>query len=235
MRITTWKRLPSDRILIDDSILHELPARSDKHGNVGAKISALMLYIAIGLCAEEEEEGESSRFLRASPTYDELQNLTGLSRPLISTALSVLEGLQLIERKQKGRSVVYQLTGYNYGKGWCKVPCRALSKRVGERVQIEPFLHFSKRARVELHALKMFLYLLAIRNNNSAESEVSYDTIAKRTGIPRKDIRKAGTFLFSSGLLSNIKKSGYQDSGESEHEGGANKYYVTGFKDLLIR
>jgi len=234
MRITTWKRLPSDRILMDDSILHELPARPDKHGNVGAKISALMLYIAIGLCAEEEE-GDSSRFLRASPTYDELQNLTGLSRPLISTALGVLEGLQLIEREQKGRSVVYQLTGYNYGKGWCKVPCRALSKRVGERVQIEPFLHFSKRARMELHALKMFLYLLAIRDNNSAESEVSFDTISKRTGIPRKDIRKAGSFLLSSGLLSNIKRSGYQDSSESEHEGGANKYYATGFKDLLIR
>jgi len=234
VKVTYWKRIPSARF-IDDSVLCEL--RGGKagvcgHRTVGAKISALMLYIAIGLCAEEEEVDGGERVLRASPTYDELQNLTGLSRPLIATALSVLDELKLIEREPQGRGASYQLTGYDPNKGWCKVPFRALSKKVNGSVQIEPFSHFHKRGLIELYALKLFLYLLAIRDNVTSESRVSYELIEERTAIPRKFIRKTGTFLISSGLLSNIKRSSGGDSG---HEGGANQYYVTGFNDLLVR
>jgi DNA-binding transcriptional ArsR family regulator len=236
VKVTNWKRIPSARF-IDDSVLCELQGGKSGvcgHRNVGAKISALMLYIAIGLCAEEEEV-DGGRVLRASPTYDELQNLTGLSRPLISTALSVLDELKLIEKEPQGRGASYQLTGYDYSKGWCKVPFRALSKKVNGSVQIEPFSHFTKRGVMELYALKLFLYLLAIRDNATSESRVSYELISERTAIPRKFIRKTGTFLISSGLLSNIKRSSHQDGGDSDHEGGANQYYVTGFNDLLVR
>lgn len=237
MKVIYWKKIPSARF-IDGSVLCELQGgRSGvcSHRNVGAKISALMLYIALGLCAEDEEVDGKGRFLRASPTYDELQNLTGLSRPLISTALSVLDELQLIEREPQGRGASYLLTGYDYTKGWCKVPFRAISKKVDGRVQIEPFSHFNKRGLIELYALKLFLYLLAIRGNETSESKVSYELISERTAIPRKAIRKTGSFLLNSGLLSNIKRSSYQDGGDSDHEGGANKYYVTGFNDLLVR
>ncbi|WP_323996645.1 winged helix-turn-helix domain-containing protein [Aeromonas hydrophila] len=237
MKITYWKRIPSTRF-VDDSVLRELHGGRGGvcgHRNVGAKISALMLYIALGLCAEEEEDDGGGRVLRASPTYDELQELSGLSRPLISTALSVLDELKLIEREPQGRGVSYVLTGYSPARGWCKVPFRAISKKVNGSVQIEPFRHFKKRGLMELYALKLFLYLLAIRDNETSESKVSYELISERTAIPRSAIRKTGSFLLSSGLLSNIYQSSYQNSDGSEGDGGSNKYCVTGFKDLLVR
>lgn len=233
MRAWKWVRIPSGWIL-DNSLLPSIIGRADSNGSVGVKIGALMTYIAIAMTAVEEESfaiGSSRIHLRSVSTYDELQRLTGLSRPLLSKSLLILEQLLLVSREASGRGTCYTITGFKREGGWCKIPVQALIEKTGSGPRIQAFTHFTKRGLVELYALKLFLYLLATRNNERSLSNVSFESISNRTGIPRKAIRKTGSFLLNVGLLSEIQKRRSDDSVENN----ANCYYVTGHKDLLSR
>lgn len=228
MKIMRWKRVPS-LWMVESEVFSKLIGGSDQFGNVGAKISALMVYIALGMSSDEDESG-SHRILFSSLTYDDIQVLTGLSRPSITKGIGVLEALGLIEQTINGRSASYKFCGYNFTRGWCKIPVKSLIEKTYNELKIKPFYHFSKRSLVELYALKLYLYLLAIRGNDNPYSAVSYEKISEQTAIPRKNIRKAGSYLLSCGLLSDIRKPQGDD-----FESNANMYFATGCTDLYSR
>ena len=229
MRVMRWRKVPS-AWMVDAGIFPKLIGGKDELGTLGAKICALMVYIALAMSSEEEELG-ASRILSSSMTYDEIQSLTGLSRPSITKGINVLESIGLIKQQISGRSANYIFCGYDFSQGWCKLPVKALIEKSSSGLKIKPFFHFTKRGLIELHALKLYLYLLAIRGNNNLHSAVSYEKIAEQTAIPRKNIRKAGSYLLSCGLLSDIRKP----QGSGDYESNANMYFSSGSADLYSR
>ncbi|HZO52695.1 MAG TPA: ArsR family transcriptional regulator [Bryobacteraceae bacterium] len=157
----------------------------------------------------------------ADASYDELATATGLSRSLISQGLARLLELKLITLEGSRQKRIYRLTWGN--TKWFKLPCYAIVKNGA----IEPFKSFTLRSKYELHALKLYLYLAAIRSNKQFFSVASFETIHKRIGISERDIRKASSHLVSTGLLSRIDREA-----SAIDTYGHNKYYLSGYAKL---
>lgn len=150
---------------------------------------------------------------------------SGLSRSLIAGGLKRLQRLGLMTITGSAQKRRYVITGPH--DRWFKLPCRAIL-RTGV---LGPFTTFTMRTKHELHAMKLYLYLAAVRPNISESTMVSYETIHQRTGVPENDIRRAINVLNASGLLLNIDREYSRTLKVNE----ANKYYLTGHRDLVTR
>lgn len=230
LRFKPWVKIPS-WWLTDGKTLVGFLGGSDSTGSRGEKIAALQIYISIAILCVEELDENSQRVLTCTPSYDLLQSLTSLSRPMISSGIELLKKLNLIGTEFVGRKVRYTLTGYEYGKGWCKLPARALVTKVYDQYKIMAFRNMTKRSIIEFYALKLFLYCLAVRDNDTLFANPGYITIADKTAIPKSSIKKTTLWLVGAELFSDVKRANKRDSEISN----VNQYYVVGCTDLLNR
>jgi hypothetical protein len=72
---------------------------------------------------------ETPLTLTVRATYDDLANLTGLSRDRVHAGLKKLMAVKMIWRVD--RSSTYGLSGYSSGKRWAKLPGKALLSPAG--------------------------------------------------------------------------------------------------------
>ncbi len=220
IRPIPWCRLPSEPVRA------ALPAlRWQAQGDLApsAGIAALMLYVALNFVAHPGLAADGSDGVVADATYDALGDMTGLSRSLIADGLNRLAALQLITASGSAQKRRYWITGPH--KPWFKLPCLAIVRQGA----IAPFKAFTLRSKHELHAMKLYLYLAACRDNVNPFAMVSYETIFARTGIPERDIRRALSLLIGTGLMMNIDREYSRTLKINE----ANKYYLTGAQALL--
>jgi len=152
----------------------------------GASIAALKCLIAITHKVNFHD-------LNSLISFSQLEDATGLSRPMVSKGVSRLVSNRIITIKNDGYRNVYVLTDnvHEY-TNWAKIPHKYLKEALPE---------ISNRGRVTLYALKIYLYLLAIRPNDSAVIFCNYDTFEEKLGLQRKYIRSALDILFNHGLL----------------------------------
>lgn len=191
---------------------------------------ALMLYVALHFMAEDVlEEGPlgislSARITAAS--YDDLMHaIGGKSRSLVAQGLERLEELKLITRIGSHQKRRYRLA---YSQpGWFKLPCQAIL-RSGV---ILPFENLTLRSRHELHALKVYLYLAARRDNYKSFTLASYENIAENTGVPERYMRKALVTLTLCGLLADISRERDAQGGTGAY--GPNVYFLRGHHQLF--
>jgi len=174
-----WVKLPSG--WIEDGGLRSL-RWGGPEGAGANNIAALMTLIALAHHADDENG-------LIKLTYDQLEELTGLSRPKVSKGLDGLEALKIIDRDQ-GRSI-YRLLGYNPKSGWAKLPCKALYSGM----RIAAFHEFRLRSMAELNALKLYLLFAARRGRDTNMANISYDKITEYTGIERPRIKAAQSLL----------------------------------------
>jgi DNA-binding transcriptional ArsR family regulator len=153
-----------------------------------ANTAALMSLTAIAHATDDE--GASKL------TYDQLCLVAGLSRAKLSQALTILEAQSLIERCHRGRST-FRLVGLNRAGGWGKLPAKGLYS--GD--VISAFKDFKLRNVAELDALKIYLLIVAFRDNVTNLSRLSYDKILELSGIDRARIRTALSVLTYTGLV----------------------------------
>ncbi|MBP2157437.1 ArsR family transcriptional regulator [Erwinia rhapontici] len=227
-----WVRMPSEWIREKGLVnLRWTDAESPR----SHKVAALQLYIAISLTSEDKlwHLGEydllsTSRIYASAETYTSLMHMTGLSRALISGGLEVLKKHKIIEVIVDGRRNLYQILGYNGLNGWCKLPQRALFRADGT---IAGFHSLTKRNKYELYALKLWLYMLQVRDNVSPSIKASYEKINEGTGVPEKEIPRAYGLLLSMGLLTRVAKEA-DDDGDLRKT--ANAYYPLGYKDFFV-
>ena len=132
----------------------------------------------------------------AKLTYDQICYATGLSRAKLSEGLGVLEVRKLVERSPQGRST-FRLVGLNPSEGWGKLP----AKRLYDGNRIAAFSEFKLRNAAELNALKMFLLIVAFRDNATNFAHLGYDKIDELSGIDRARIRSALSVLTYTGLV----------------------------------
>lgn len=222
IRPASWYRVPSGPLRDVLPLLRWAP-----EGELAAATTAaaLMLYVALVFQAREETQEDGSTVVVAHATYDELEVATGRPRSLVANGLKRLQLTGLVTPQGSAQRRSYVVEGPH--DRWFKLPCRAIVK---DGV-IVPFTTFNLRSKHELHALKLYLYLAAVRSNADSFTMASYETIHHRTGIPERDIRRALALLISSGLLFNVDREFSRTLRVNE----ANKYYLKGYLDLAPR
>lgn len=209
---------------VHDGIIRDVTWRKDALGSPAGKLSALLLYIAMTIKRAEESGIKSVKV-----TYNRLSEMTGISRELVREGISILERLEMVSIEKSGRNNIYTLINKRESGGWCKIPAKAIISEDGRF--ITPFKELKLRKRVELHAVKIFLYLASVRDNHSEYSMASYETIRKAIGISDKDVTKALTLLTIIGMLDRVS----MDKGGGGKENQPNKYYLAGYKTFFRR
>lgn len=197
-----WVKLPTGWIRDKDNLpLRKFVLRDANKSNFTA---ALMLYICIAHHIRRKENGSCPTGW-AMLSYSQLQNITNLSREKISAGLSILRKKNLVEINTNSKTNLYSLVGYNNKGGWAKLPAKRLyDKKIAH---IKPFLEFKIRQRVELDALKLYLVLIAFRDNIKNHATPSYETISNYTGIPLRNIRSAISLLVNHDMI-HVQKYG---------------------------
>lgn len=210
-----WVKMPTH--WISENRLKQFKWSSSGDGSENT--AALLAYIA--LCHQlepdaailEKRPAHERGFVRV--TYDELTEATSISRTKLSQGLTVLEKHGLIERNTGSQST-YNICAYDPWENWAKLPCKFLY----ERDTIVPFKDFQLRKSLELHALKLYLLLIARRDRATNLAILNYGTIESYSGIARQNIRPAINVLIFSGLVHVERARSW------EHNGIANAYRI---------
>ena len=207
----SWCKCPTDWIM------HSNQLTKFKWGRSGgsAHTSALMCLTAIVHNADQETG-------IARVNYDLFELITGRSRTSIANGLSVLREFELIETADTQSE--HALSMFDPTSGWGKFPWKALYRRDS----ISSFGEFSLRNRTELNALKLLYLFIAFRDNNSNVASIGYEKITERTGIERRHIRSALSFLSVNGLVYVEKVAKEDDEGYS-----TNTYRVCGIDPYI--
>jgi hypothetical protein len=195
-----WRQVPADPIV---RLLPNLKWQATNGALASANTAALILYATLIFVSEPERRSNDETatiWCRATASYSELETLTGLSRALIAAGLRRLTELKLIAAIGSNQRRVYLIFGN--GKGWFKLPCLALFD--GEK--IAPFHRLSLRSKFDLHAMKLYLYLASVRNNQLMFSIASHKTIHAAPGEP------------PCGRLAPPIPSGWDPNREDRHE-----------------
>lgn len=214
-----WVKLPFEGFV---ESLEAFRWRSDPELSPARDTAALMIYVVF-MFVRQEHEANGVPMSFASITYDELETATGLSRSLIRQGIDRLTELALVRpmgSRQKREYQIDPITGQ-----FIKLPCRAVFKQ-GE---VAPFKALTLRSKHELHALKLYLYLAAVRDRSKFYSVSSYETIHHRLKIPERDIRRAINVLNACGLTHQVDR--LKDEGKPY---GPNLYYLAGYKDFSV-
>jgi hypothetical protein len=177
--VRAWVRLPTDWIR-QKSVLSEFVW--GRKGEGANNVAALMSLIAVAHAANDDTGV-------ARMTYDDLSDVTSLSRAKLAKGLDVLRLLSLVEEGQERSH--FKLGGYDKARGWGKLPARKMYS--GGR--IEAFSHFKLRQRAELDALKMFLVFVAFRGEDINAANLSYDGIEKWAGVSTARIKSGLSIL----------------------------------------
>lgn len=181
-----WAKLPS--AWIEAGGLQAFRWSAKGGGANGDNIAALMTLIVLAHHADEQA-GD------VKLTYDELEALTGLSRPKLARGLELLVARAIVVRGD-GRSM-YRLTDYDPTRNWGKLPHRAL---YGGGGRVVAFDDFTLRKAAELNALKLYLLFVARRGEDTNLANISYDKIAPYTGMARDQIKTGLSFLAAQSL-----------------------------------
>lgn len=161
----------------------------------------------------------------AAATYEDLAHATYLSRTLICQGLEHLHELDLIAPEGSHQKRRYRVT---WGETkWFKLPCSPIV----HSGRIQPFRDFTLRSKYELYAMKLYLYLAAVRSNDRQVSVASYETIFERTSIPERDIRRATSLLVNARLLASVNRE-HSELGKNVTY-GHNQYLLNGYEHLL--
>jgi DNA-binding transcriptional ArsR family regulator len=151
---------------------------------VGTSIAALKCVIGISLVID-------FRSRRGRISISELEDFTGLSRPMVQRGIKLLETMDIIEI-DRGHANEYTLTELPDDSYWTKLPVDRLKRNVST---------IPNRGIVPLTALKIYLLLLSFRKNDSVHITMPYDFFCSELGIQRSHIRSALDILYSHKLL----------------------------------
>lgn len=184
MPLAEWVKLPTG--WIEDEGLRHFHWSAAYGGS--DDIAALMSLLAIAHHANQDN-GE------AKLTYDELTQLTTLSRAKVSSGLKKLEEEKIIERGS-ARSI-YKLSNYNSQRDWAKLPAKGLYNAQ----RISAFSEFRLRKVGELNALKLYFLFVSRRDRATNLASIRYDRIRDYTGIERNSIKGGLSILVLNGLV----------------------------------
>jgi hypothetical protein len=201
-----WVKMPTKWILNKEN--PPLVGFQWKGNDKSAHISAIMLYLTISHHVNDTPNRQFPEIGHAKLSFTELMDITDISRAKVAEGLSVLTAKGLIEKIVTDKTNIYRI--YNYGVGsWGKLPAKLLYDK--SMKYIMAFKHFNLRIKNELNALKLYLLLVAFRNNDTNYATISYKTITYYTGIHRNEIKSAISLLINIKFIQLDKTSSEMD------------------------
>ena len=186
MTTAKWVRLPSR--WIDE---HRLTELTWKPGGRGSDNTAALMALTVIAHSADVEHGV------ARVTYDDLCNLTGLSRAKLSNGLEVLKSMEIIEPGPESARSTYRLCNFNSLSGWAKLPAKSMYASG----RVSAFEDFKLRRVAELDALKLFFLFVARRDRATNLANIGYEKIKDYTGVKRERIKAAISILNSVPLV----------------------------------
>jgi len=186
MANSLWMRLPSG--WIERGGLAQLSWHYKGKGSDNT--AALMALTAIAHGANEDTGV-------ARVTYDQLCEVTGLSRAKLSNGLEVLKNIKVVESGAPKPRSTYGLSDYDPLRGWAKFPVKSMYASG----RILAFDEFRLRKVVELDALKLFFLFVTRRDQRTNFANIGYDKIHEYSGVKRDRIKSAISFLASLSLI----------------------------------
>ena len=153
--------------------------------------SAIAALMTLAVIAHTADERGSARI-----TYDCIAEATGLSRTKIANGLNLLAERNVIQRSKENQSV-YCLSNYDRTKAWGKLPAKPLYGGGA----ITAFKEFHLRKITELDSLKAYFVIITRRDNRTNLANITYDKIEQMTGIERRRIKSALSFLVVNNLV----------------------------------
>lgn len=153
----------------------------------GESIATLKCLLALNLCMDFSSKETPD------VSYSKLEDLTGLSRPMIAKGINTLisKGIVKIEKESSGRKA----RSYKFvteDAWWSKVP----------RNKIYIFIkELNNRGISSLSALKIYLVLLTFRDYKSGIVNLGYEKIRGYTGLQSKDIKSGLQILYEYKLI----------------------------------
>lgn len=186
-----WSKMPSSVFMeASDSPLRYMIWSGE---NKSDYIAALMLYMVLVHHVNEQNSLLSGEAGTVSLSYEALCELTNISRTKVSKGLDVLERYDLVKRTTVGRINVYEVVGYLSYSGWAKLPAKGVYDK--NLSHVEAFKSFKLRSKSELNALKIYLVLVAFRDDLTNHTMLGYDKISEYAFVQRNDIKSALSLL----------------------------------------
>jgi hypothetical protein len=183
--------------------LTDFPAGKD----AGAHMAALRVYLALALVADF-----STRV--ASVSWTALQEVTGLSRPMVKRGIATAETNGLIAIDTSNHRHSYRLLAQPDEVAFIQVPLFQLKASLP---------NLPTRGFHALDALKVYMTLLAVRSRNSDKAPISHTKIVLWSGVQPRRVRAAIDVLINHHLVHIV-------SAESKTTGYAyNEYQLLGF------
>lgn len=156
-----------------------------KSNDTGTGIAAMKCLLAISVLIDFH-----SRVAEVSLTG--LEELTGLSRPMVIRGVSRLEALGIVISDKDYRTNRYELTIESNDDYWAKVPVDTVRKRLKT---------ISNRGIAPFTALKLYITILNLRYKDRSTVQVMHDTLRDYTGIQTNQVRHGLDVLYSSSLI----------------------------------
>lgn len=180
-----WNKLPNWWVQEDLSSLKEFKAGSE----TGNSVASLKCLLAI--CSDNVFK--PGKPLISVTTYDYIEEVAGISRPMIKKALKKLDELNIIEIEENELNLKTKIYRFNeFGGGWAKVP----------RLKILNNLkNIQTRGKAPLSALKIYITLLTFRSHKTRRTTIGHDRIRTYTGLQGNEIRMGLDILVNHGFI----------------------------------
>lgn len=229
---SAWARIPVDGTETGGEEASENPGlrgiswRNQKSTGTAGLIVLLALSILLN---QSQRGGQNANVNQVLASYTELEEMTGLSRLLISRSLRLLEELQAINTVRIGNACAYELIGVERNGGWCSAPQEHLLAGTAYLRKLNGIRETLRRPS-SLYAMKLYILLLVFRDRRSNVTRISYEKISAYTGMRREDISVAWQIIaaLQLGYLADDNEIPLK-SGERSH----NRYRVRGLTAQL--
>lgn len=193
-----WSRLPTAWIMNGG-----LQAFHGRKGLLGSSVAALKILTAILLAAENNSAGKAGANQgSASLSYDDLMDRTGLSRASISAGIARLvdADIVIVHHQGRGQRNRYVMRDYGPGDHYARIANLSLYRHANT-TKVTVLCELSTRREADLNALKLYLFLCAIKDRRLSYAMASYERINEVTGIPESKIRPAISVLVEHRLI----------------------------------
>lgn len=201
------------------SKLRELDWRD--YRRTGTVALLLLFTLAAKLNDENRRHGRDAdkRVSKVAITYKALQSVMKVAPQTLGQAISLLEEWGAIRVHQPGRSSTYELLDLDVYGQWSMYP-QDWIESAGD-----PVMRFQgmPATKMGLNALKIYIVLLRLLDNDKRYTTISYSGLTRWTGVRREEIRPALALLSTQQLISLM------DIRDERHrEDPSNRYAVYG-------
>ena len=195
-----WARLPNSWIY--DGKLSAFSAAPSRRGAAGAALKLLIAIVVRAMNKRAVEAGSDQG--SALLSYDQLMELTDLSRGMVAKVVALLKtsGIVSVETAP-GVTSRYRLAGYGPKDTYGRMP-KALLYRGPSVLALKTLYELSLRNEADVNAMKLYLLICGMQDKDTRIAVINHHTIGQKTGIPEKKIRRALSVLYEHGLVSHV-------------------------------